>query len=106
MVRRNLNALHAVRKSFIEVELSEKFWRALRSNIRNYADEELVTGVTVYYRRQNYKEWHTSAKGLGKEGQCVLIRYGGTFYRMYPCHLMKANKEFGSLRKEENNFWD
>ena len=36
MVRLNLNALHAARKSFIEAESREKIWRALRANVRKY----------------------------------------------------------------------
>ena len=32
----NLSALHAAKKSFIEIESSEKIPRALRSNVRNY----------------------------------------------------------------------
>ena len=55
MLRTNLNALHAVRKSFIEAESSEKIQRALSSNVRTYENEEFVTGDIVYYRRQNYK---------------------------------------------------
>ena len=51
-----------------------------------------MTGDTVCYRRQNCKGWHDPARVLGKEGQCVLIRYGEAFYWMHPCHLMKANK--------------
>ena len=47
MARTNLNALHAARKSFIEAESSEKIWRALRFNVRTYADEEFVTGNTI-----------------------------------------------------------
>ena len=39
---------------------------------------------------------------MGKEGQCVLIRHGGTFYRMHSCLLMKVNKDFGNPRNEEN----
>ena len=39
---------------------------------------------------------------MGKEGQCVLIKHGGAFYRKHPGHLMKANKEFGSPRNERN----
>ena len=38
-------------------------------------------------------------KVLGKEGQCVLIRHGEAFYRIHPCHLIKPNKELGSLLK-------
>ena len=67
MVRTNLNALYAARKSFIEAESSEKNWRAQRPNVRTYVDE-FVTGDTVYYRRQNCKGWRGPAKILGKEG--------------------------------------
>ena len=74
----------------------------MRSNVRTYVGEEFVTGDSVYYRKQNCKGWHGLAKVLGKEGQCVLIRHSGTLYRIHPCHLMKANKELGSPRNEEN----
>ena len=102
MVRINLNALHAARKSFIEVESSEKIQRALRSNVRTYADKGFVTGDTVYYWRQNCKGWRGLTKVLGKEGQCVLISHGGAFYWRYLYPLMTANKELGSLRNEGN----
>ena len=55
-----------------------------------------------YYRRQNCKRWCGSTKVLSKEGQCVLIRHGGALYRRHPCHLMKANKEFGNPRYDGN----
>ena len=61
-----------------------------------------MTGDCVYYRRQNCKVWCRPAKGLGKEGQYVLIRYGRAFYRMHPYHLMKVNEEFGGARNKEN----
>lgn len=102
MVRINLNALHAVRKSFMEAESSERIRRALRYNVRTYADEGFVTGDCVYYRRQNYNGWRGPAKVLGKEGQYVLIRHGGAFFRMHPCHLMKVDKELQNPRNEEN----
>ncbi|GAB1599998.1 hypothetical protein Ahia01_000277300 [Argonauta hians] len=102
MVRINLNALHSARKRFMEAESSEKIRRALRCNVRHYADEEFETGDSVYYKRQNYKGWRGPAKVLGKEGQCVLIRHGGAFYRMHPCHLMKVNQDFGTSKNKEN----
>ena len=92
IVRTNLNALHAMRKSFIEAEACEKIRWALRSNVRTYAEKEFVMSDTVYYRRQNWKGWHGSAKVLCKEDQCILIRHGRAFYRMHPYHSMKANK--------------
>ena len=80
----------------------EKIWRAWRSNVRMYADEEFVMGDIVYYRRQKFKEWHCPAKVLGEESQCVLIRHGKAFYRIHLCHLVKAKKEFGSPRIKGN----
>ena len=47
MVKINLNALHAARKSFREAESSEKIQEALISNIKTYTDEEFVTGDTI-----------------------------------------------------------
>ena len=82
MVRVNVKVLHAEKESIMEAKSREKIQRALRSNVKTYADEEFVTGNTVYYRRQNCKGWHGLAKVLGKEGQCELIRYGDVFYRM------------------------
>ena len=101
MVRINsntfLNTLLAVRKSIMEAESREKIQQPPRSNVWTYDADD-----SVYYRRQNYKGWYGPAKVLGKEGQCVLIRYRGAFYRMHLCHLMKLNKEFRSPRSEEN----
>ena len=94
--------LNAASKSFLESESSENIWRALKSNVKTYVDEKLLTGDSVYYRRQNCKGWHGPAKVLSKEGQCVLIRHGSVFYRFHPCHLMTVNKEFGSPRNEKN----
>ena len=54
------------------------------------------------YRRQNCQGWRGPAKVLVKESLCVLIRHGAESYGMHPCHLMKANKKFGSPKNEEN----
>ena len=76
----------------------------LQSDIRTCAAKRFVTGDSVYNRRQNYKNWYGPAKVLGKEGQCVLIRHGGTFYRMYLCHSMKVNSfEVQKMRKTKFN---
>ena len=55
MLRTNLNALHAVRKSFIEAESSQKIWRGLRSNVKTYVDEEFVTSDIVNNELTNLK---------------------------------------------------
>ena len=92
MVRVNLNALHVAKKLN---KLKD------RSNVGTYADEGFVSSDTVYYRRQSCKGWHSPAKILGEEGQCVLIRHRGAFYRTHQCRLMKVSKESESSRNEE-----
>ena len=82
IVRVNLNTLHAVRKSNLEAESSQKILRALRSNVRTYVNEGFMSGDSVFYGRQNYKGWCGPVNLLGMKGQCVLIRHRNTFSRM------------------------
>ena len=58
-----------------------------------------MTSNIVYYRRQNYKGWHGPARILGKEGQCVLIRYGGTFYRKTSMSLNEGKQTIGKSKE-------
>ena len=39
----------------------------------------------------NFKGWKGPDVVLGQEGKFVLIRHGGTFYRVHLCQLMKKN---------------
>ena len=98
IVRINMNAQHAARKNFIANESSEKIRRALRSKVRSYSDETYESGMKVYYRRQNFRGWRGPATVLGCEGQFVLIRHGGAFYRVHPCQLMKVKRYESSIQ--------
>ena len=89
VVRKNLNCLHAARKSFIQAESSERVRRALKSKVRTYCDVNFEMGDKVLYKRQNYKGWKGPAKVIGIDNQMILIRHGGIMYRCHPCHLMK-----------------
>ena len=89
LIRINMNAMHSARKRYVEAESSEKIRRALSHKVRSYADVVFVNGEKVYYRRKNFKGWKGPAAVLGQEGQFVLIRHGGAFYRVHPCQLMK-----------------
>ena len=60
-VEKNLRAMHAARKSFIEAESSEKIKRALRHNIRKCNDVRLQSGDRVYYKRR------TVVSGMARE---------------------------------------
>ena len=82
----------------VEAESSEKIRRALSHKVRSYADVVFVNGEKVYYRRKNFKGWKGPAAVLGQEGQFVLIRHGGAFYRVHPCQLMKKNKNENDMK--------
>merc|ERR1711867_266826 len=44
----------------------------------------------VYYLRKNFKGWKGPAVVLGQDGQFVLVRHGGAYFRVHPCQLMKV----------------
>ena len=92
IIRKNMEALHSARKNFIQSEASEKVRRALRHKVRSYSDEHYVSGDKVYYKRKNYKAWKGPATVLGQDGQIILVRHGGVFYRIHPCQLLKVKK--------------
>ena len=89
VVRENLNALHSARKNYIMAESSDRIKRALRKNVRSYTEVEFVAGEKVYYKRKARKGWSGPGKVIGKEGNFVLVRHGGAFFRCHPCQLLK-----------------
>ena len=92
ILRDNMNAIHSSRKNYMGAEASEKIRKALRHKIRSYADISYVNGDKVYYRRKDFKGWKDPAVVLGQDGQFVLVRHGGAFYRVHPCQLMKVDQ--------------
>ena len=96
LVRENLNALHSARESFIKNENSDKIKKALRHNIRTYAEVNYSPGDKVFYKRRKDKKWQGPAKVLGKETNFVLIRHGAAFYRCHPCQLRLVSGSSGN----------
>ena len=92
LIRQNMEAIHSSRKGFIAAESSEKIRKALRHNVHTYSDVVYENGDRVYYRRKNFKGWKGPAVVLGKDGQFVLVRHGGAYYRVHPCQLMKIKE--------------
>ena len=103
IIRMNLNAMYSARKRYVEAESSEKIRRALRHKVRSYADVVFMNGDKVYYRRKNFKGWKGPAVVLGQDGQFVLIRHGGAFYRVHPCHLMKMDRNENKVIVEDRH---
>ena len=50
IIRKNMEAMWKARESYIQVESSECIRRALRHNVRTYANERYCNGDKVYYR--------------------------------------------------------
>ena len=90
IIRKNMTAMHVARQKFIESESSEKIRRALRHKVRSYANVKYSNGDKVYYKRINFKGWKGPGVVLGQDGQFVLLRHGGAYYRVHPCQIMKV----------------
>ena len=101
IIRQNMDALHSARGNYIASESSERIRRALRHNVRSYSDVVYENGDRVYYRRKNFKGWKGPAVVLGKDGQFVLVRHGGAYYRVHPCQLMKDKHNCGVVKQDK-----
>ena len=98
IVRDNLNALHIARQEFIKVESSERVRRALRHNVRASDVENLVNGDSVFYKRNDSKEWRGPGIVIGKDGKQVLVKHGGTYVRVHTCRISRTPNQ--TLRNE------
>lgn len=90
IVRTNLNALHAARKKFLEIESSEKLRRALRHNVREGDGQEASMGDHVYYKRNDCNVWRGPGVVIGRDGKQVLIKHGGSIVRVHVCRLVSS----------------
>lgn len=103
VIFRNLQAMKKARENYIQAESSEKIRRSLKAKVRTYSDIEYKNGDKVYYRRKNFKGWKGPGVVLGQDGQLVLIRHGGAYYRCHPCHMTKFKQE---TQKEKSHQGD
>ena len=105
IVRTNLNALHKARENFIRAEASDRIKRALKHNVRTYAEVDFAQGEKVFYRKRNDKHWRGPGRVLGKEGNFVMIRHGASYHRCHPCRLIKktSDVDISTLAGRDNN---
>ena len=87
IVARNLNAMHAGRRAFIEAESSEKLRRALRHQIRPSIGQMFNNGDQVYFKRNQSDRWMGPGTVIGSENKQVLVKHGGSYVRVHPCRL-------------------
>ena len=97
-----MEAMHKARQNFVQAESSEKIQRALHHKVRSYADVKYSDGDKVFYQRKNFKGWKGPGVVLGQDGQFVLIKRGGAYYRVHPCQLMKEKVTSQAMHKQEH----
>ena len=91
IIRKKMETKRKARESYIQAESSECIRRALRHNVRTYADERYCNNDKVYYRRKNFKGWKGPGVVLGQDRQYILVRHAGAYYCVHPCQLMKIH---------------
>ena len=75
--------MRKARESYIQAESSKHIRRALRHNVRTYADERYCNDDKVYHRRKNFKGWQGPSVVLDQDGQYVLVCHGGAYYGVF-----------------------
>ena len=88
-----MNALQAARRVFIQSESSNKLKTALQRKTRDVTTKVFNIGDHVYYKRPDHKEWRVPGVILGLDGSHVLVRHGGSYVRVSPCHLRKVHDD-------------
>lgn len=86
----HLNALHQARRAFIQSEAEERIRRALRSKVRA-SEQTFHNGDRVFYKHEGKERWLGPGKVVFQDGKVVFVRHGGSFVRVSPNRLIKAN---------------
>ena len=68
-----MEATQKARESYIQAESNKRIRRALRHNVRTYADERYCNSDKVYYRRKNFKGWKGPDVVLGQDGVSMFL---------------------------------
>ena len=92
IVAKQITALHAARKAFIESESSERIQRA--KNIRP-SGINFENGDKVFYQRSSSKEWKGPGTVLIQDGAVVFVRQGDAYARVHQGRLRKVDHSNG-----------
>ena len=68
---KHLNALHAARQSYVQLETDKRIRRALRSKIRAY-EQTFVMGDLVFYKREGHDKWLGPGKVVCQDNKIIL----------------------------------
>ena len=107
IVLKNLTAMRAARKAFIESEANERLRRAIRHQTRQSTPYIFQNGDSVYFKGDSSNEWKGPGTVIGVDNQTVLIKHGSVYVRVHPCRVLYENSEFlpdvdeGCIREEK-----
>ena len=90
IVRRNLNAMHSARQSFVQLESEEKLKRAYKANVRTTLIDDLNVGDEVYYKRNAQDKWEGPANVIGMQGKQIVVRNGSMISRVHSTRLTQC----------------
>ena len=77
---------------------AQKNWKELYSTKAEHVTIKLLCGDSVYYKRNNSKQWKGLGKVVGQDGQQILIKHGSYYIRCHPCHITAWNKHVGKSK--------
>ena len=103
IVRKNLNAMHLARKTYIETESSRKIKTALSHNVRTDAAAKFYTGDRVFYKRDSSTEWKGPGTVIGQDGSKVIIKHGPYHVSVHPCRVALKTETREREREERKD---
>ena len=88
----NLKAMKEARETFVKLDAEERLKRAIKKKARtNISELSFELGTKVYFQRLG--QWRGPGVVIGVGNKNVLMKQGGTYYRVPPCSLNKINDE-------------
>ena len=100
----HLNITRKAWETFIMNENSEKIQRALRHKMHTSNDNIFVSGDSVCYKRASNRRWRGPAKVLRKDGQQVLVKWGGLCLLPFLSSFIRTAKSTSALTASSDNF--
>ena len=94
IVLKNLTAMRAARKAFIESEAKEKLCRTLRHQTHQSTPYIFQNGDSVYFKRDSSNEWKGLGTVIGIDNQTLLIKHGSVYVCVHPCWFFMKTQSF------------
>ena len=56
----------------------------------------------MYYKHESSNQWKGPGSVIGIENQTIMLKHGGSYVKVHPCHVMPENSEFQG--KQSTNY--